>query len=614
MTTLYNNKKGGKEKSEPKDGVVVPAEPVKNDKTDDTDVTTPSATPATLTTAEGAIVPAAPGAPGASPSGEMDGKMGSIAEENESKIKQLKSDPKKDPKKDSKGKDAKDKDLKGKVSSAAASAKSVASSGMKNVGIGFKGLKNAMSNVGTMGRKVGMKVGNIGAPTKESNEKKMLKKQLSTAKRGLALGDISNLTTDSSEPQSKTDAKIYLKNFHEEITKPFFYKVYPIFAFVLYLIALVIISISLLNIIMYLVTYFIDIVRLIFNDDIINYNTIQYSTIVKYLKCTEETYTDDNYFVFLEQYIATKTVDIAFIIFLTLFIPYFVYLLLFIYYKILGDNYILIGGVNFQPLFIQILITVVVFILVHITVFKYFFGIDVYNQFKKIRTNIYDLDDFIYRNLYLEGDNAEYYEILEKNNVDVINKSINEAIDGGETTKATKKIFTYVLYKYLSENIYESRTKERELMKNYFLDKKETSANLLKIPYDITFISLLTYKRKILRKYYTDLDFLETYMVTKPEIIRDIKKDLDIAIDKLNKEIINQYSLNAPFLYLFLFMIVIFLVNLFFVIMISYLILYDKSAPEDLVFPRAFIELLLYASNILAFYYSRFKNWIFGMK
>ena len=325
-------------------------------------------------------------------------------------------------------------------------------------------------------------------------------------------------------------------DFHESIMKPIFYKFYPIMILILYAIFLCIISISVLNILMYVALSISNTVTFIFNDDICNYYTLPYKTVLKYLMTSEKDYTQDPLFIFTEQYFTYTNIDIWFLVFLTLGLPLILYIFLFVFYKFKGDNYVLKGNVKYQQLALVIIFIMIAFLIAHTVIFKYFFGSYIYDTFKTYKNNVLTIDDFIQKLLYINGniDKEVFYENLETGNRELINECINGTID--DQDQSIKKIFTYILHKYFGEIINGGNKDGRELLHKYITADFSDPLN--------TFIGLLNYKKRMVRRYYTDLNFIDKFISTKAATVEAIKLRLDDNINKLNKFILDQENVS----------------------------------------------------------------------
>jgi hypothetical protein len=418
------------------------------------------------------------------------------------------------------------------------------------------------------------------------------------AKKLANLGDISKYSKLQTDIKKQKD--IIEINYHDRFTKPLYFKIYPIFALILCALTLVIFFISLINIIYFIGKTLYNIIILIFNDDMINYHLISYSIIFKYLQTNEKNYDKDPFYTYVEEYIVYNNIFYWFIAFLTLFIPFSIYILLFIFYKFKGDNYKLTGGIKFQNIVLYIMGLVIIHMVIHTIIFNNMFGKYVFKDFKKIERYSNDVNGIVTTNfLYLDCNKEYYYELLENNNINDINNFINDTIDK-DIDKAKKLIATYVLYRYFIDNIDIGNINDRILVKKYITNNIEDD-------FKCNFIGLINYKKKIIKKYYTELNFMEKFIATKQDSIDNIKIYLNDNINKLNRYIINSPQFTEAYFNILSYMIVIFIINLIFVSIISYLIINDSSPPEEQVFPDIIKQIL---RNIEAY----ISNFIFYIK
>lgn len=434
---------------------------------------------------------------------------------------------------------------------------------------------------------------------KEKADNEKLKQQIANTKKPVL--DVQPKAQD----KKKGPAQVYEFDYHERITKPIYYKFYPVLSLILYVMVLAILSISIINIIAFFVLYVYDIIRLIFNDDVIQYNTVTYKTVLNYLESSEADFSNENFYIFTEQYVTYKNLDFFYMGFLSLFIPFIVYGLLLIFYKMKGENYKVIGGVRFQPLVFRLLLVAVAHSVAHTYIYKYLFGSAIYLEFKKVKEQANTLDEFMKSNLNTNNV-TNFYELLENGNIDVINNDINSHIESGDLNIAKKKIFTYIFYRYFTDIIEASRKEDRILLKKYLKNQKDEDHLL-------TFFGLLNYKKRIVKKYYTDLNFYEEYAL-KNKGVASLKNMLDEQIDFANKQLVNQKSYNSPYLFIAVYMLVIFIVNFLFAGVMTYLIINDKSAPEDSIFPEAFTKLILDFTNYVYYNIQYFIKSIIGFK
>jgi len=358
-------------------------------------------------------------------------------------------------------------------------------------------------------------------------------------------------------------------NYKKEIMVPIFNRLFPIIIVLIYLAIIAISVLSLLSLILYIIKTLYSIIILIFNDDMLNYNTIEYISLFDYLNVAKDNYLNEPFFIFLEQYITYRTIDFWVIGFLTLSIPFILYLILFIYYKFKGDLYNITGSVEFQELVLQLMIIYIIFLIIHVAVYNNIFTNKLYPMLKDVSTQCIDIDKYVYSRLYLSDDIDTFYSLLEQgDDRDLINNIKIDIIDNKDNLR--KKIFTYILYKYLGNNIEVSNVDSRELLKKYLTGVKKTD-NIK----NLTFVGLLNYKKKVIKKYYTDLDIFEKF-----SNLNDIKKTLDDDINELNKKIISAPSFIKPYFYILLYIICILITNFIFLFIISYLIVNDKNTDS----------------------------------
>lgn len=439
----------------------------------------------------------------------------------------------------------------------------------------------------------------------EKNSLTIAKAEEKAAKKLGKLGNISKYNSKRYDIKEKKEEIII--NFHEKFTRPLFFKVYPIFALILCALTLIIFFISIANILLFIGNTIYNLIILIFNDDIINYNLITYKTIFKYLKTNKTNYDNDPYFIYLEESVVYTNIFYWFIALLTLFVPFVLYIMLFLFYKFKGEHYKLIGGIKFQEIVLFIIGIVIIHLVIHTLTFNNMFGKYIFTDLKKIEAYINNVDDIVKNKLlYLHCNKDYYYELLENNDINELNKFINDEINKNDVENVKKIIGTYVLYRYFIDNIEKSDIVGRELIKNYLKDNKNGDNAL-------TFIGLINYKKKIIKKYYTELNFIENNMATKQNDIDNIKKHLDDYINIINKNIINSPNYIDAYIKILLYMIVIFIINLIFICIISYLIIHDTTPLEQQVFPQSIVNILSIIGTTLLDYINYFKDKIMSI-
>lgn len=261
---------------------------------------------------------------------------------------------------------------------------------------------------------------------------------------------------------------------------------------ILVIIVVFILSIANFSIVLYFIIQ--DFFNTFFNDNLISRDTNHYK-LINLLKCTEDNYSDDNLFIFINEYLIIGMSRILYIIVGVVFIYLLVIIILFVYYNIiLEEDYKFSFGIDYT--FIKISILIFLFIITQISLFTIIFNTYIINIYDNIYNDNQSIDEFIFSNI---PDTKDFYEILKKdiNDTTTINNYINNF---SNTDNLSKNLLLYDLYVYFRSYI-SSSDPNNYLIEEYLKNKNK----------DVSFYDLMNVKVILpIQKYHEKLDFLNS--------------------------------------------------------------------------------------------------------
>ena len=375
----------------------------------------------------------------------------------------------------------------------------------------------------------------------------------------------------------------------------------------IFLIFLAVVSISILNIVIYIALYIYESIKLTFNEDIINHDTLYYN-ILKYInvtkKGTEEGDAEDisqepYFFIFVGQYTVYINLQILVAILFIVFLIVILYLALSLLSGMMDPPYKFEGSLkDFKITFGIVGLLMAIFVVLHIITYKYYFADIIYKNIATLKSKHNEIDKYIFDVLKTGNLNEDYCKLLNDRNRDLkrINdhfKTIDSSGNGTYTDDVSIKvnILLYVLYSYLHDVIPTSNKEATELINDFFT-AKDSNVDSKRDNGFLTFISLLRFdKTMIIKKYYTDLGIYND----KDKNIDTIIADIDEIINKLNDYIINNSEIRAPFIYLGSYFLTMLIMNIICILIIGYFIATNK----DNAFPEIIINILYQVYNTI---------------
>ena len=147
-----------------------------------------------------------------------------------------------------------------------------------------------------------------------------------------------------------------------------------------------------------------------------------------------------------------------------------------------------------------------------------------------------------------------------------------------------QKAYLYCLFSYLLDIVPHSNKKMTEAIYNFFTKNSDDPARENGF---LTFISFLKYNetRLITKKYY-ELEIFNDPSVVKDDVgsafIDYAETNLDTEIAAINNVIINRQNLDRPLILLGIYFIIMIIINIIFVLLLSYFIAGNNNFPEIL--------------------------------
>ena len=346
---------------------------------------------------------------------------------------------------------------------------------------------------------------------------------------------------------------------------------------ILFIIVIFILSVANFFIVLYFII--IDFFNTFFNDNLIIKETNHYK-LINLLKCTNKSYSNDNLFIFINEYMIISMTQILYFIVGIILVYLLVIIIIFIYYNlVIGENYQFSFGIDLT--FIYIGLFIFLFSIIQISFFTIFFNTYIMNIYQDISDTNVSIDKFIHDNLPDKSQKGLYDIIYkDKNDTSLINNYIKSSII------LEKDLLLYDLYIYINTYIGSSDS-NYELIGNYLLNKNN----------DISFYDLINANIILpIQKYHEKLDIYNKDSNTSSSLDR-----IDAAIETLNTNIekINSYIIknnNAtklPIYYILLYCFFMILLMFFTIFGIMYIIINAKTEFFNNIFNIKYVKIFL---------------------
>ena len=346
---------------------------------------------------------------------------------------------------------------------------------------------------------------------------------------------------------------------------------------ILFIIVIFILSVVNFFIVLYFII--IDFFNIFFNDNLIIKETNHYK-LINLLKCTNKSYSNDNLFIFINEYMIISMTQILYFIVGIILVYLLVIIIIFIYYNlVIEENYQFSFGIDLT--FIYIGLFIFLFSIIQISFFTIFFNTYIMNIYQDISDANFFIDKFIHDNIP-DKDHKGLYDIIYKDKNDISN--INTYIIN--STILEKDLLLYDLYMYLNTYIGSSDS-NHELIGNYLLNKNN----------DISFYDLINANVILpIQKYHEKLDVYNKEGNTSSSL-----NTIDTAITTLNKNIdkINSYIINnnnatkLPIYYILIYCIFMILLMFFTIYGIMYIIINGNTKFFNNIFYINYIKIFL---------------------
>lgn len=365
---------------------------------------------------------------------------------------------------------------------------------------------------------------------------------------------------------------------------------------VVMLFAIVILSlISLFLIIYYIVLNLISL--------FVNIHTIKSSSLdfiyKNITKCTKENYKEDIFNIFYEQSYSLALFQLGIYAVYLLLIYGLLYVFLIIYSNVM--SYKFVGELNQIDESFTVLIMIGVFVIYgfgHFSIYKMIFKTCTFIPYDEINKNEKELDELILTNIIIKNpslsstssllvDNNFFNALYDSSRMDEINSTFyNEIISGNKETCVKQKIIIYNIYRYLREYIVFDNDM-KELFKDYCTSFADNKPKYKNTDTSVTFISMLNNQEvKLIKKYHEELPFYTNIPDDNLEFFNELNLSIGECLKSINVKIVNYKGTLSPFLFTFLYIIIIVFYNIIFFYIIINIMLNDTS---DVIFPPVVI-------------------------
>jgi hypothetical protein len=325
-----------------------------------------------------------------------------------------------------------------------------------------------------------------------------------------------------------------------------------------------------------------DFFNTLFNDNLISRDTNHYK-LINLLKCSEDSYSNDNLFIFINEYLIIGMSRILYIIVGVIFVYLFVIIILFVYYNvILEEDYVISYGIDYT--FIKISIFIFLFIIIQISLFTVIFNTYIINIYDNINIENQSINEYVFSNI---PSSKDFYEILKKDIND--NITINGyIINTTNKENLSKNLLLYDLYFYFNSYI-NSSDPNNEIIDEYLKNQNK----------DVSFYDLMNVKVILpVQKYHEKLDFLNSGSAHTSDIETNISNQINKIndnLDKINKYIIDKNNTTIlPIYYILIYCFLMVCLMIFTIIGLIYIIAKGES--------KFFIEKIFYINHIKVFF------------
>lgn len=227
--------------------------------------------------------------------------------------------------------------------------------------------------------------------------------------------------------------------------------------------------------------------------------------------------------------------------------------------------------INYDTLMLLGLIFVFIAIRFVLYYILYFYNIlsDINNNIK----NISETDNFIYSELYPKKDiennkinvytykiDKNYYDAITTNDLDYIREHIIYYLDINDLDEASRCMFLYIIYQFLTENINKNSADYDKVIK-YIIGGKDE--------YNISLLSLLTIQNtKLIDKKYYELDIQNHIDEKTANAYSAVQNRMNENINIINKYILENQKPYSSYIYIAFYIFLTFIINLTFFLLI----------------------------------------------
>jgi len=385
---------------------------------------------------------------------------------------------------------------------------------------------------------------------------------------------------------------------------------------------LIILLLSFLSVIILLYDILIYFITLFINPNLNKAFTIDYLT-KNMVNCTKNNYDDDRYLIFTVQIqnlnIFTLT---AYIFYLLLGV--FLFYLIHVLYSTASKKFLKgsIYDIDRQGAIIILFIIILLYSVLHLTLYKILFKPLIYTPYKEYKDNEITVDKLLDNFILIKTNSGSGTEIIVDNNffkilfdltrIDELNTIfLNGIKDNNSSGCLEQKIIIYDLYMYLKEHISFDEKKQNEF-KAYC-----TSNTGNKPPIDkdnnkqISFISLLNNSEvRMIKKYHEELDFFNNIPDDKIEYYNELNKNISGKLKQINENIITYNKTLVPFFLTILYIFGIFFLTAgLFYILINYVLMGDAKMNDGDKFNYYFVYGLYKIKTLIYDKIIKLLNW-----
>ena len=355
----------------------------------------------------------------------------------------------------------------------------------------------------------------------------------------------------------------------------------------------IIISIFILNIINFIILIFYiitDIINLIFNNNYIYANSFKLS-LMDCISCTNTDYSKDKLYIFVEENFVLTLLTILFYILMFLLLPFVLYLCILIYSYIY--DYKTEGNIKYDSISIIILISILIYCLIHIGFYVLFFQNNIIKYYISSYNQTSNIDNTVKKTLYkAKTTNANFinnlYNYGKLLDLDEFNNVLNENINDANVVSGL--LLSYNIYNYFHSHISVSDTNNYSNLITYINGTEN----------NISLFSLLNMQEiTAMNKYYDDLNIFNNQSNISEDYLSNIYSglnDTNNVIDNINNYILNNNNLNVPTYLILLYIIII----TFFTVILIYIII--------LIISNSTSEKYSFMKDGLIYIYNKFKE------